>query len=201
MRRVCAVVAAACAVLLLASHSGGPRRRDLYFWQRRGEDGRTEVPDLLYFRGESDMYSQQMAPLNNQLRKEGHKIRTFEVWFNARNTELLQNLDYGRCGGVPFYFNKRTRKYICGATTMDNLRRWAEDRKSDPNLPPPDLVKHEPEKQESPLVDQLKDIKKSSPKLWKDLKCTMSKFRDGIEKGKDQVKQKYEDFRGANEEK
>merc|ERR1719160_1624758 len=82
-----------------------------------------------------------MSPLNRELAKEGHNIRTFEVWYNARNTELLQFLDMGRCGGVPFYFNKRTRKYICGATTMDNLRRWANDRPSDMFLPPPDLIK------------------------------------------------------------
>merc|ERR1719498_2099248 len=135
-----------------------------------------------------------MTPLNRELPKEGHKLRTFEVWYNARNTELLQHLDMGRCGGGPFYFNKRTRKYICGATTMDNLRRWAEDKSSDPFAPPPDLVKPtvQPETSEAQAV-----IKGWFEARQADMEKHTSKFRDSFDKRAEQWKKKYEDFRGA----
>ena len=57
-------------------------------------------------------------PLKKQLKQElGIDIRCFEVWYDTTNLELLQKLDRGRCGGVPFFYNKRTRRFICGATT------------------------------------------------------------------------------------
>merc|ERR1719487_2427094 len=137
MRRVCAAAAAVCAVVLLAGQCGGRRPvgptrlfrawsptssrqgSRLFFWEPRGEDGRSEVPDLLFFTGESDKNSQAMQAHINQLRWEGYKIQKFEIWYNTRNTELYQQLDMGRCyGHVPYFFNKRTRRYICGPTTM-----------------------------------------------------------------------------------
>ena len=53
--------------------------------------------------------------------------------------ELMQRLDNGKCGGVPFFYNKRTRRYICGATTYANLRAWALSEPCEPILPPPNL--------------------------------------------------------------
>ena len=83
-------------------------------------------PYLLQFKGKGDDYCAQMEPLKEQLKEElGVEIRDFEVWYDSQNLELLQRLDKGRCGGVPFFYNKRSRRYICGATTYDNLRRWA----------------------------------------------------------------------------
>ena len=81
-----------------------------------------------------------MEPLKEQLKEElGVEIRDFEVWYDSQNLELLQRLDKGRCGGVPFFYNKRSRRYICGATTYDNLRRWALCEPCEPILPPPNL--------------------------------------------------------------
>ena len=75
-------------------------------------------PYLLQFRGRGDDYCAQMEPLKKQLKQElGIDIRCFEVWYDTTNLELLQKLDRGRCGGVPFFYNKRTRRFICGATT------------------------------------------------------------------------------------
>ena len=97
-------------------------------------------PYLIQFKGKGDDYCAQMEPLKEQLRVEyGVEIRTFEVWYDSKNLELMQRLDRGRCGGVPFFYNKRSRRYICGATTYDNLRRWALSEPCEPILPPPNL--------------------------------------------------------------
>ena len=97
-------------------------------------------PYLLQFKGKGDDYCAQMEVLKEQLRDElGLQIRTFEVWYDSENLELMQRLDRGRCGGVPFFYNKRTRRYICGATTYANLRAWALSEPCEPILPPPNL--------------------------------------------------------------
>jgi hypothetical protein len=104
-------------------------------------------PYLLQFRGKGDDYCREMEPLKKQLRAEcGCNIRVFEVWYDTTNLELLQRLDRGRCGGVPFFYNKRTRRFICGATTYENLKNWALSEPCEPFLPPPNLLKDkEPE--------------------------------------------------------
>ena len=79
-----------------------------------------------------------MEPLKEQLKEElGVQIRTFEVWYDSKNLELLQKLDRGRCGGVPFFYNKESHRWICGATTYDNLKAWGAGTACDPFAPPP----------------------------------------------------------------
>jgi len=97
-------------------------------------------PYLIQFRGKGDDYCAQMEPLKQQLKEElGVNIRCFEVWYNSKNLELLQRLDRGRCGGVPFFYNKRSRRFICGATTYTNLKAWALCEPCEPFLPPPNI--------------------------------------------------------------
>ena len=97
-------------------------------------------PYLIQFKGKGDDYCSQMEPLKEQLKEElGVEIRCFEVWYDSKNLELMQRLDRGRCGGVPFFYNKRSRRYICGATTYANLRAWALSEPCEPILPPPNL--------------------------------------------------------------
>ena len=66
-----------------------------------------------------------------------------QVWYSSKNLELLQRLDRGRCGGVPFFYNKRSRRFICGATTYDNLKAWALCEPCEPFLPPPNMGKED----------------------------------------------------------
>jgi len=97
-------------------------------------------PYLLMFRGRGDDYCAQMEPLIQQLEGElGLRVRTFEVWYDTKNVELLQKFDRGRCGGVPFFYNKQSRRFICGATTYANLKTWALGEICEPFLPPPNL--------------------------------------------------------------
>ena len=102
-------------------------------------------PYLIQFKGKGDDYCAQMEPLKEQLKEElGVNIRCFEVWYDSKNLELMQRLDRGRCGGVPFFYNKRSRRYICGATTYANLRAWALCQPCEPIAPPPNLNENNP---------------------------------------------------------
>ena len=102
-------------------------------------------PYLIQFKGKGDDYCAQMEPLKEQLKEElGVNIRCFEVWYDSKNLELMQRLDRGRCGGVPFFYNKRSRRYICGATTYNNLRAWALSEPCEPIAPPPNLNENNP---------------------------------------------------------
>jgi thiol-disulfide isomerase/thioredoxin len=118
-------------------------------------------PYLLQFRGKGDDYCEQMEPLKEQLKEElGVDIRCFEVWYDSKNLELLQRLDKGRCGGVPFFYNKRSRRYVCGATTYDNLRKWALCEPCEPILPPPNLGENneQPRNRVQKMIAQVKAL-------------------------------------------
>lgn len=105
--------------------------------------GRRRAPPtkshLLEFYGVECDHCVEMHPLMDQLQAEtGLTLRGFEVWFNQSNLKLLSMLDKdGACGGVPFYFNKKTRGWICGATTYPNFHAWATGAPHERFLPPP----------------------------------------------------------------
>ncbi|MEK6904735.1 MAG: hypothetical protein AABW87_04040 [Nanoarchaeota archaeon] len=68
----------------------------------------------------------EMEPLVQQLEKELKiKIERLEVWHNAENAKLLEKFDNGKCGGIPFFLNENTNKFICGSTSYEKLKAWA----------------------------------------------------------------------------
>jgi len=68
-----------------------------------------------------------MEPLIEKLEKEeGIKIERLEVWHNADNLKIMREYDKGYCGGVPFFYNKKTGKWICGSTTYEKFKEWAK---------------------------------------------------------------------------
>jgi hypothetical protein len=67
-----------------------------------------------------------MEPLIQKLEKELKvKVEKLEVWHNAENMKKLKELDNGKCGGVPFFFNTATKAWICGAEDYAALKKWA----------------------------------------------------------------------------
>ena len=83
-------------------------------------------PDLLMFYGTECPHCHDMDPLVDKLEQDvGLKVQKLEVWHNEKNAEIMQGCDKGFCGGVPFFFNRRTGKWICGATEYENLKKWA----------------------------------------------------------------------------
>lgn len=100
--------------------------------------GGPELPHLLAFVGEGCTYCERMSqPLHLVEKRTGEKVLRLEVWHNALNYELLQRLDRGRCGGLPFFVNLRTGAFICGATSFRNLLHWAAGLPCNPHEPPP----------------------------------------------------------------
>lgn len=81
---------------------------------------------LLDFYGTECYHCRKMDPLVERLEKEtGVKVKKVEVWHNDENMRLLQQYDKDFCGGVPFFYNTKTGKWICGEATYEKLREWA----------------------------------------------------------------------------
>ena len=89
---------------------------------------------LIEFYGTECVHCKDMVPLIERLNKEnGIKITRLEVWHDSNNAKLLKEVDKDEqgnefCGGVPFFFNEKTGKKICGNTSFEKLKAWAEDK-------------------------------------------------------------------------
>lgn len=84
------------------------------------------LQDLIEFYGTECVHCREMDPLIERLEKEeGVKIERLEVWHNADNLNIMRELDKGFCGGVPFFYNKKTNKWICGSTSYEKFKEWA----------------------------------------------------------------------------
>lgn len=82
--------------------------------------------DLIEFYGTECIHCREMEPLIERLEKEeGLKIERLEVWHNTENLNKMRELDKGYCGGVPFFYNKKTGKWICGSTSYEKFKEWA----------------------------------------------------------------------------
>lgn len=82
---------------------------------------------LLEFYGTECPHCERMHKLVEQLEKEeGLKVEALEVWHNKENEKKLLEIDKGFCGGVPFFFNTTTQKWICGETNYETLKKWAK---------------------------------------------------------------------------
>ncbi|MDA2936452.1 thioredoxin family protein [Patescibacteria group bacterium AH-259-L05] len=82
--------------------------------------------ELLDFYGTECVHCREMDPLVEQLEKEeGVTVKKVEVWHNSKNAELMHQYDKGYCGGVPFFYNTKTGKWICGSTSYEKLKVWA----------------------------------------------------------------------------
>lgn len=70
-----------------------------------------------------------MDPLVDRLEKEtGLKVEKYEVWHNQENANKLSEYDTFSCGGVPFFFNTETGRFICGEDSYENLKSWSESK-------------------------------------------------------------------------
>ena len=81
---------------------------------------------LLMFTGRECTHCHAMDPLIEKLEKEQNvTITQLEVWHDAKNAAEMQKLDNGFCGGVPFFYNEKTGKKICGEVPFEKLKAWA----------------------------------------------------------------------------
>ena len=84
------------------------------------------MSDLIEFYGRECPHCKNMEPLVSKLEKEENiKIDRLEIWHNEKNNKLMKKLGKDNCRGVPFFFNKKTEKFICGDTTYEKLKKWS----------------------------------------------------------------------------
>lgn len=82
---------------------------------------------LLEFYGTECPHCVRMHELVERLEKEeGIKVESLEVWHNEANEKRLLELDKDMCGGVPFFYNTQTNKFICGETDYATMKKWAK---------------------------------------------------------------------------
>jgi thiol-disulfide isomerase/thioredoxin len=71
-----------------------------------------------------------MKPLVEEVEKElGIKVEKLEVWNDEANLAKMEEVDKGRCGGVPFFYNSDTDDFICGSSSKAKLVAWAQGKK------------------------------------------------------------------------
>jgi thiol-disulfide isomerase/thioredoxin len=93
----------------------------------RRESGKE--PELMEFYGNECPHCIEMVPLVEKLEKvEGVKVQKFETWHDEENAKKFQEMDQGKCGGVPFFINTKTGNWICGSTDYETLRKWALEK-------------------------------------------------------------------------
>lgn len=85
------------------------------------------VNHLLEFYGTECPHCVHMHELVIRLEKEENiKIKSLEVWHNKKNKKRLLKFDQELCGGVPFFFNTKNNKWICGEVSYKELKEWAK---------------------------------------------------------------------------
>ncbi len=70
-----------------------------------------------------------MVPLVERLEEEEKvQVSKLDVWHHEENARFMKQFDKGYCGGVPFFYNRRSGKWLCGATDYERLKAWAQDK-------------------------------------------------------------------------
>ena len=82
---------------------------------------------LLEFYGTECPHCVDMHDLVVRLEKEENiKIEALEIWHNKENEKIMEKYDKDLCGGVPFFFNTKNNKFICGEASYEELKNWAK---------------------------------------------------------------------------
>ena len=86
------------------------------------------MADLIMFYGEECVHCRAMEPLIEKLEKEMEvKVERLEIWHNSKNKKIYDDVNTGiKCTGVPFFYNKKNNKVICGAVLYEELKKWAK---------------------------------------------------------------------------
>ncbi len=84
---------------------------------------------LKEFYGDECPHCEHLISLLREVEKEeGLSIDRYEVWHNKENEKIMDEYDKGFCGGVPFLFNTKSGKWICGEGTKEEIKAWAEGK-------------------------------------------------------------------------
>lgn len=82
---------------------------------------------LISFYGTECPHCERMRPLVEKLEKElGVTVDKKEVWHDEANAREMETYDKDLCGGVPFFFNTKNSKFLCGEANYEELKDWAK---------------------------------------------------------------------------
>lgn len=86
-----------------------------------------DTPSFLnMFYGKECPHCAKMLRLAKRLEvEENVTIMRFEIWHDAENMKTMEAIDRGKCDGVPFFYNEKTRATLCGEATYEELKQWA----------------------------------------------------------------------------
>jgi thiol-disulfide isomerase/thioredoxin len=88
---------------------------------------------IIQFTGDECTHCKEMEPIVEQVEKElGVRFAKIEVWHNSENATYLKSIDVDEngnefCGGIPFFYNEKTKAKICGNTTVEKLKALATE--------------------------------------------------------------------------
>ncbi len=86
-----------------------------------------EMSHLLEFFGAECGHCKKIEPFLERLEDELEvTVTRLEVWHNQANATLLKQYDQDFCGGVPFFYNTRSTKWLCGEFSYEALKEWAQ---------------------------------------------------------------------------
>jgi thiol-disulfide isomerase/thioredoxin len=89
---------------------------------------------LIEFYGTECAHCKEMLPIIERVENEvGVQITRLEVWHNEENAQLLKQCDRDAegnefCGGIPFFYNEKTGRKLCGNAKYEKLKSWAEGK-------------------------------------------------------------------------
>lgn len=82
---------------------------------------------LLEFYGLECPHCEVMHGFVERIKKEeGIEIESIEIWHNKENEKRFLEIDKDLCGGVPFFYNTKTKKFICGEASYEEFVIWAK---------------------------------------------------------------------------
>lgn len=82
---------------------------------------------LIEYYGRECGHCRNMEPLLARLEQElGVRVERKETWHDAANEAERASADGGRCGGVPFFLNTDTGASLCGESSYEELKKWAQ---------------------------------------------------------------------------
>ncbi|KAL6072786.1 Glutaredoxin domain-containing protein [Balamuthia mandrillaris] len=85
-----------------------------------------DASDLLMFYGETCPFTKKALPEVQCMESALNvKIQRLEIWNNKTNAHMFQRLARGKCKGVPFFVNRKTGEFVCGAAQCEVLKGWA----------------------------------------------------------------------------
>jgi len=80
---------------------------------------------LVEFHSDNCDHCEQMEPVLQRLERDLQtKVRRINIFRRREFYGVLEAMGHDECGGLPFYYNRRTGQAVCGATGYLNLKRW-----------------------------------------------------------------------------